>query len=198
MLSRRLAAQAPAWLAAAGARGAADKAGAVAKVQVVSDDGITTTTHGQAFVGDLRSTSALEVRARRCGSAPGPAECTWLQHERCPRWSAIVRPARCPLPQVGDNVFNHTKKWLQVSCGLMGRDAMYAVPPLLAAAADGPCARVPLSALACPLTPAARRLPWPWALCGRATTRAPSSTSSQRSPSRCTASWSRRTDVSGA
>ncbi|KAI7836234.1 hypothetical protein COHA_009874 [Chlorella ohadii] len=73
MLSRRLAAQAPAWLAAAGARGAAGKAGAVAKVQP-ADDGITTTTHGQAFVGDLRSTSALEV---------------------------------------GDNVFNHTKKWLQ-------------------------------------------------------------------------------------
>lgn len=62
MLSRRLAAQAPAWLAAAGARGAAGKAGAVAKVQPASDDGITTTTHGQAFVGDLRSTSALEVR----------------------------------------------------------------------------------------------------------------------------------------
>lgn len=81
MLSRQLAAEAPQWLrvAAAGARGAAAKAGSSGAVAAVkpSDDGITTTVPGQAFVGDLRSTSALEV---------------------------------------GDGVFNHTKKWLQVSC----------------------------------------------------------------------------------
>ena len=62
MLSRRLATQAPAWLGAA--RGAAAKAGpgssAVATASSpASPDGITTTVPGQAFVGDLRSTSAL-------------------------------------------------------------------------------------------------------------------------------------------
>lgn len=89
MLSRRLAAQAPAWLAAAGARGAAGKAGAVAKVQP-ADDGITTTTHGQAFVGDLRSTSALEVRARRLGLLA-----TRLLERYCPRYHSCA--ALAPL-----------------------------------------------------------------------------------------------------
>ncbi|EFN59132.1 hypothetical protein CHLNCDRAFT_137950 [Chlorella variabilis] len=59
MLSRQLAAQAPAWLRAAGARGAAAAAGEVVPVKGRSEDGITTTVPGQAFVGDLRSTSAL-------------------------------------------------------------------------------------------------------------------------------------------
>jgi hypothetical protein len=77
MLSRRLAAQAPAWLRAAGPRGAAAAAGEVAPVKP-SEDGTTTTTQGQAFVGDLRSTSAL---------------------------------------MVGDGVFDHTRKWLQVREG---------------------------------------------------------------------------------
>lgn len=61
MLSRQLAAQAPAWLRAAGARGAAAAAGEVVPVKGRSEDGITTTVPGQAFVGDLRSTSALAV-----------------------------------------------------------------------------------------------------------------------------------------
>ena len=84
MLSRQLAAQAPAWLRAAGARAAGtavtSKAVAAAPSTAVasSEDGITTTTPGQAFVGDLRSTSAL-----------------------------------C----VGDGIFDHTSKWLQVGGG---------------------------------------------------------------------------------
>lgn len=90
MLSRRLAAEAPAWLAAAGAaRGAASKAVATSKAgapppaaDLDAADGITTTTPGQAFVGDLRSTSALLV---------------------------------------GDGIFNHTAKWLQVGKGGEGR-----------------------------------------------------------------------------
>ncbi|PSC68241.1 NADH dehydrogenase [ubiquinone] iron-sulfur mitochondrial [Micractinium conductrix] len=69
MLARRLAAQAPAWAAAAaaavGARGAAtkavSKAGAPSPSTEVGKDDITTTLPGQAFVGDLRSTSALCV-----------------------------------------------------------------------------------------------------------------------------------------
>ncbi|KAL4430965.1 hypothetical protein ABPG75_006221 [Micractinium tetrahymenae] len=68
MLSRRLAAEVPAWLAAAGARGAASKAAVVSKAgapppaaELAAKDGITVTTPGQAFVGDLRSTSALCV-----------------------------------------------------------------------------------------------------------------------------------------
>lgn len=86
-LAARLGSAAPAWVpaaaAACGARGLAAAAGAsssdaLASVGPLSQDGITTTVHGQAFVGDLRSTSALEV---------------------------------------GDNVFNHTQKWLQVRVG---------------------------------------------------------------------------------
>lgn len=83
MLSRLLAAEAPAWLAAAASgRGFAAKAVATSKAgapppaaEVAATDGITTTMPGQAFVGDLRSTSAL-----------------------------------C----VGDGIFDHTDKWLQV------------------------------------------------------------------------------------
>ncbi|KAL4859454.1 NADH dehydrogenase [ubiquinone] iron-sulfur protein 6 [Chlorella vulgaris] len=75
MLCRRLAAQAPCWLRSAGSLTAPAAAGEVAPTKPVnSEDGITTTVPGQAFVGDLRSTSALEV---------------------------------------GDGVFDHTKKWLQ-------------------------------------------------------------------------------------
>lgn len=63
MLSRLLAVEAPAWLAAAAGarRGLAAKAGGAVATTKPADDGITTTTPGQAFVGDLRSTSALEV-----------------------------------------------------------------------------------------------------------------------------------------
>ena len=138
MLSRRLAAEAPAWLAAAGARGAAAKAGgAVAKVQPASDDGITTTTHGQAFVGDLRSTSALEVRGGGCGtmgvscSAPAP-HCPGLHaHELRGAASSCLACLPASLPQVGDGVFNHTKKWLQVGhlCRIPHRTASAAAAP---------------------------------------------------------------------
>jgi hypothetical protein len=67
MLGRRLAAQAPVWARAAGVRSASEltvapewKAG-VAKPAKQSEDGITIVKPGQAFVGDLRSTSGLEL-----------------------------------------------------------------------------------------------------------------------------------------
>ena len=70
MLSRRLAAAAPAWGAAVGVRGLAGEVAATAggggkEVAPVTEDDITIKYPGQAFVGDLRSTSALSVGERR-------------------------------------------------------------------------------------------------------------------------------------
>lgn len=76
MLSRRLAAELPAWLAAAGARGAASKAAAVSKAgapppsaELGARDGITVTTPGQVQRWAVPEHLSMSLCVSLCGSA---------------------------------------------------------------------------------------------------------------------------------